>query len=546
MIRPSLICIHWGGVTMRGSRSLIAGLTIGLALSAAGAAAAENVLRFRGMDAAAATMDPHSYFASENEGATKQIYEALLDIDSNLAIVPQLALAWKPLDPTTWQFELRPGVVFHDGTPFTAADVIFSIERAGAETSDLPTLGIATVEAVDDHTVRITTAAPDPSLWLKLADVAIVSKAWAREHGVERPADFYRGREETYASRHANGTGPFMVEVFEPRGRYVLVRNPAWWGTAEYPHNIDRVVHTRKEGDAENVAALLEGEIDLLQTPPYSAIDQILRTPGLKLAYRTKLHTMYFGLDLGSAELRSSNIKERNPFKDKRVRQAMAHAIDFEPILDDLMGELFIPAGMIVAPGVNGYAPEFDQPLPYDPERARMFLAEAGYPDGFSVTLDCASDWGDDEIAECNGVTEQLGKIGIEVTVNFLPTDELDAKVYEKRQSDFYIGGRHMEPDSERALRELFQSQGELNLTGYTNPRVDELLEKMKTEMVTYARDAYLEEAWQIVTDDLVYLPIRHGVSVFAMRKNSGDPARPLGRAALSPRAVHGAEGSLN
>jgi peptide/nickel transport system substrate-binding protein len=512
---------------MGGSRSLIAGLTIGIAVAVADAAAAESVLRFRGMDATAATMDPHSYFASENEGATKQVYEALLDIDSNLAIVPQLALAWKPLDAITWQFELRPDVAFHDGTPFTAADVVFSIERARAETSDLPTLGIATVEALDDHTVRITTAAPDPSLWLKLADIAIMSKAWAREHDVERPADFYRPQEETYASRRANGTGPFMLESFEPRGHWVMVRNPDWWGTAEYPHNIDRVVHTRKESDAENVAALLEGEIDLLQTPPYSAIDQIRRTPGLKLAYRTKLHTMYFGLDQGSAELRSSNIKGRNPFKDKRVRQAMAHAIDIEPILHDLMGELFIPAGTIVAPGVNGYAPELDQRLPYDPQKGRALLLEAGYPDGFSLILDCANDWGDDEIATCKGVAEQLRAIGIEVAINFLSSNEWDAKVYEKRQSDFYIAGRHMEPDSERALRELFQIQGELNFTGYANPRVDELIEKIKTEMVTYARDAYLEEAWQIVTDDLVYLPIRHGVSVFAMRKNLEIPPDP-------------------
>jgi peptide/nickel transport system substrate-binding protein len=198
-------------------------------------------------------------------------------------------------------------VTFHDGTPFTAADVIFSIERARTKTSDFKPYvdGITAVEAIDDHSVRITTAAPDPSLWLKLAEVAIISKAWAEQHGVTKPADYMGAREETYGSRHANGTGPFMLESFEPRGGWVVVRNPNWWGTAEYPHNIDRVVHVRKEGDAENVAALLGGKIDLLQGPAYSAIDQIRRIPGLKLAYRTKLHTLYFGLDQGSAELRS-------------------------------------------------------------------------------------------------------------------------------------------------------------------------------------------------------------------------------------------------
>jgi peptide/nickel transport system substrate-binding protein len=305
-----------------------------------------------------------------------------------------------------------------------------------------------------------------------------------------------------------------------------MVRNPDWWGKADYPHNVDRIVHTRKNQAAE-VDALLKGEIDLLQTMPYWAFDEIRHDPGLKLAYRTKLHTMFFGLDQGSAELRSSNIKGRNPFKDKRVRQAMAHGIDIEPILRGLMGELFIPAGMIAAPGVNGYSPELDQPVRYDPERAKALLIEAGYPDGFSVTLDCANDWGDDEIATCEGVAEQLGAIGIEVAINFLSTDEYDAKAYKDRQSDFRIDGWHMDPDSERVLRELFQSQSEWNVVGYANPRVDELLDKIATEMVTYPRDAYLEEAWRIVTDDLVYLPIRHGVSVFAMRKTLDIPPDP-------------------
>jgi peptide/nickel transport system substrate-binding protein len=507
----------------------IAALAIGITISLTSPAVAENVLRFRGMDATAATMDPHAYATPENRGATRQVYEALLDVDSNLAIVPQLALAWKPLNTTTWKFELRPGVTFHDGTPFTAADVVFSIERARAKTSDLRAYvdGITAVEAIDDRTVRFTTTGPDPSLWLKLADVAIISKAWAEEHGVTRPADYNGAREETYASRHANGTGPFMVEAFEPRSDYALVRNPAWWGTAEYPHNIDRVVHTRKEDDSENVAALLQGEIDLLQGPPYSAIDQIRRTAGLKLTSRTKLLTNFFGIDPGSAELRSSESKGKNPFKDKRVRQAMAHAIDIEPILHDLMGELFIPAGMIVAPGVNGYAPELDQPVPYDPEKARALLAEAGYPDGFSVTLDCPNDWGDDEIATCRGVAQQLGDIDVQVAINFLSTNEHEAKVYRDRQSDFYLDGSYMDPDSERTLRDLFHSQGQRNVTGYANPRVDELIEKIKIEMVTYGRDAYLEEAWRIVTGDLVYLPIRHGVSVFAMRKNLEIPPDP-------------------
>ena len=146
-------------------------------------------------------------------------------------------------------------------------------------------------------------------------------------------------------------------------------------------------------------------------------------------------------------------------------------------------------------------------------------LAEAGYPHGFNVTLDCPNDWGDDEIAACR-VCRATGKIGIEVAINFLSTDEYNAKVYNDRNSDFYIDGWDMDPDSAGVLRDLFHTQSEWNVTGYANPQVDALLEKIKTEMVTYGRDAYLEEAWRIVTEDVVYLPIRHGVSVFAMRDN--------------------------
>ena len=287
------------------------------------------------------------------------------------------------------------------------------------------------------------------------------------------------------------------------------------------------MVHIRKEGDAEKLTALLEGEIDLLQTPPYSAIDQIRRTPGLKILSRTKLHTLFFGLDQGSAELRSSNVKGRNPFKDRRVRQAMAYAIDMEPILRPLMGELYVPAGTLVAPGVNGYAPELDRRPLYDPERARALLVEAGYPEGFSVTLNCNKDWGDDDIATCKGVAAQLGNIGIEVAIEFLSTDGWDKKVFAERQSDLHIDAWNMAPDSEQVLKQCFHGQNYWNVTGYANPRVDELIDKIGAEMVTYARDAYLEEAWRIVTEDLVYLPIRHGVSVFAMRENLEIPPDP-------------------
>jgi peptide/nickel transport system substrate-binding protein len=262
----------------------------------------------------------------------------------------------------------------------------------------------------------------------------------------------------------------------------------------------------------------------LLQAPLYSGLNQIRQNPDLKIVYRPKLYTAFFGFDQVSQQLRTANIKGKNPFKDRRVRQAMAHAIDVTAPLRSVMGELFIPAGMLIAPGVNGYAPELDQPAPYDPDKAKRLLAEAGYPAGFSVTLDCPNDWGDDESTECNVAAQQLGRVGIEVSINFQPGDQVLAEVEQRHESDFFLDAWLSDPDSEGLLRDLFQSDSKYNLVGYADPRVDELLEKIKPEMVTYARDAYLEEVWRIVTEDVAYLPIRHGVSVFAMRKNLDIP----------------------
>jgi peptide/nickel transport system substrate-binding protein len=434
----------------------IAALAIGMTISLASPATAENVLRFTSGSGGAVTMDPHSSGLLFDRAATMQVYEQLLDIDSNLAIVPQLAVGWQPLDPNTWEFELRQGVHFHDGTPLTPEDVVFSIERARAGTSQLqtPVANIAAIRAINNRILRITTTAPDPLLWMRLSFVAIMSKNWSETHDVPTPADRYG--EETYASRHANGTGPFVLEEFEPHGRWVLIRNPDWWGKADNSVDIDRIVHTWSSDDEDNLAALLDGEVDLLQAPLYSGLAAIQRDPDLKIVYRPKLQTFFFGFDQGSTELRSSDVKGKNPFKDKRVRQAMAHAIDMATVLRPLMGKLFIPAGTLVPPGVNGYAPELAQPAPHDPDRARA--------------------------------------------------------------SDFFLDSWQSDPDSEGLLNYLFHSQSPHNMARYANPRVDELIEKIKTQMVTYARDAYLEEAWKILTDDLVYLPVRHGVSVFAMR----------------------------
>jgi peptide/nickel transport system substrate-binding protein len=433
------------------------------------------------------------------------------------------------VEPTTWEFELRPNVRFHDGKPFTAADVVFSFVRAKTE---LPVgfaeriESVAAVRAKDEHTVQIQTKFPDPQLWDKVSHIGIMSKGWAEAHDSRVPVNVSVG-EENYASRHANGTGPFILKEFEPNGPLVMVRNSDWWGVEPYPHNLDRIEYTPIAHPEERLAALLHGDLDLLTDPPFSALDRIRSTPGLKLAQAPELRTIWLGLDQGREELRSSNVKGRNPFKDRRVRQAIYQAIDIEAIRIDIMRGLAMPAGMLAAPGAVGYAPELDQRLPYDLEAAKGLLAAAGYPNGFSVTLDCPNNrWINDE-AICRALAAQLGEVGIGVTANPQTKQLFFAKI-DNRETDFFFDS-WLAMDSESLFINFYRTGSE-DAPGYSNSRVDDLIEKIDREMITYGRDAMIEEVWKIVLDDIVHIPLHHQVIVWAMRDNLDLTVFPFNR----------------
>ena len=207
--------------------------------------------------------------------------------------------------------------------------------------------------------MRVRTIEPNPILPEQLFTIGIMSKAWAERHGAVEVAP-YTDAEIAYVEDHANGTGPFMLQDYEPGARMVLVKNADWWGLAKDPHNIDRVVFTAVADPAQRMAALLAGEIDFLHDPPFAELDRLASTPGVRLEQTMEFRTIFFGLNQGSPELRSSNVKGRNPFADLRVRQAVYQAIDIEAIRTGIMRGLAIPAGMIIQPGMNGYTPEFD------------------------------------------------------------------------------------------------------------------------------------------------------------------------------------------
>jgi peptide/nickel transport system substrate-binding protein len=486
------------------------------AVLAAPLARAENVLRWASLSEAL-TFDPHAAAHNSTIVEHRQVYETLVDFDASYRLEPALATSWRLVDPLTWEFELRQGVTFHDGAPFTAGDVVFSLQRARASQFKGYVRPVASVEAVGEHTVRIGTATPSPDLPMLLVLIFIMSESWAERHGALAPAPF-DDAEVTFIERHANGTGPFRLQSFEPGVGTVMTRNPDWWGLDRNPHNIDRIEHVWITDRTRGLAALLAGEIDFLQTPPLDQLDRIESTSGLKVQKTDEFRIVFLGLDQGSAELRSSDVKGANPFKDRRVRRAVYQAIDVEAIRTEVMHGLSRPTGILIPPKDNGWSEELDQRLPYDPAAARVLLVEAGYPDGFRVQLDCPNDRYVNDAAVCGAVAAMLGRIGIRVTVDSRPFREHLPKIT-KQQTDFWLFGWFSSTfDAQTNFLNLIRSDAPFNATGYANPRLEELIDSIGAEVSTYVRDTMIEEAWRTVRDDIVYVPLHQQPLAWAMR----------------------------
>lgn len=507
----------WSG--WRTARLLAIGFALGLlgfGLSP-GSASAETVLRFSSQGDAL-TLDPHAQAEGPTIRMLGQIYETLVGRDPALRLEPALAVSWRLIDPTTWEFELRRNVTFHNGAAFTAEDVVFSLARAQSETSNFRSRlqSILRAEAVDDFTLRLITDGPNPILPNQLTSFFIMDSGWAAEHGVERPQDYSAG-EETYAVRHANGTGPFILEHRAAEEETRLRRNDQWWGLESYPHNLDRLVFRPIANAATRTAALLSGELDLTLDLPLQDIDRVKQTEGYKVQTASQDRTIFFGLNQASDTLRAPGTAGRNPLKDPRVRRAMLLAIDADAIRDSVMRGLSDPAGIIAAPVVAGHSEELDTRPAVDLEAARGLLAKAGYPNGFQITLNCPNDRYVNDERICTAVAAMLAKIAIEVRLEALPKAQHFPKVA-KRQVDFYmLGWGSSTLDSHDTFRYLVHSEGPWNATGYAEPEVDRLIEAIGTEVDEKARAEMVEEVWQRIKKDVVYLPLHHQVIAWGM-----------------------------
>jgi len=507
-----------------GARRVL-GLLVGLfALAGAPGGAGAQTLRWASQGDAL-TMDPQS----QNEGLTNavngQVYERLTSFDRQLRIVPSLATGWTQPSPTTWRFSLRPGVKFHDGTALTADDVVFSINRAKnpASTFSVYASALGTPVAIDPLTVEFRLPQVNPVFLEHVNTVFIMSRAWAEKHGVTRPLDF-KNKEESHAAFNANGTGPFMLVARQPGIRTTFRRNPNWWGRPE--GNVKEIVYTPIANDATRLAALISGEIDLVLDPAPRDIARLRTVAGVKVIEGPENRVIFIGMDQQRDELLYGSVKDRNPFKDLRVRRALNHAVDIETMRGKLMNGMAVPTGGNTPSPLGAFNdPEIEARTPFDLALARRLMAEAGYADGFEVTLDCPNNRyvNDEEI--CVALAAMWAQIKVRVKVNAMPRANYFPKMEKWDTSMYMLGWGGAVTDAETTLTPVMRNpgpkgEGLYNYGRSRNDKFDALAAASSTEADPARREALIKAALREWKEQAHTIPLHRQMIPWAARAN--------------------------
>lgn len=464
------------------------------------------------------SMDPYTLNEGFTNNVLKHVYEPLIRYNRELKIEGALAVSWETASPTVWRFKLRQGVKYHNGNPFTADDVAFSINRAKDDDSDWKGIlsPIKQVRKVDDFTVEFETDGPFPTLPRELSTILIMDKEWAVEHGVEKPVNIKSGT-ANYATSHANGTGPFILRVREPDVRTELDVNPNWWDTPV--HNITKLVLRPIKSPPTRVAALLSGEIDMMFPVPLQDIDRVNRTAGYRVLEGPSERTIFIGMNQRADELPDSNVKGKNPFKDIRLRKAFYMAIDEQAIVDRIMRGKATLAGLLLAPTTNGFDPNQNSRTPYDPDRAKQLLRDAGYPDGFEMGMDCPNDRYVNDEAICQAIVSMLAKVGIKVNLLAQTRSKYFSKILKKDTSMYLLGWAAFGPrDGHSTLSQLVASDGSYNAGGYSNAKADELIRQIAMEVDQEKRQRLFSEVFKIMREEFAYIPLHQQALAWAVR----------------------------
>ena len=496
----------------------VAALATGLALSAAHA----TTLKW-GAQNDILTLDPHSQNHATTNAILMHAYEGLTRYNPKFEVEPALATKWTYVSPTQVRFELRRGVKFHDGSDFTADDVVFNFGRIKQPqgTMSIYVTGINDVKKIDDYTVEMTLAAPNPMLLRNLIDFRMMSKSWSEKNKTMNVQD-YKNKEDNFASRNVNGTGAYHITGWQPDQKITMTINKGWWD--KHGGNVTEVIYTPIKSDPTRVAALLSGELDMLTDLPTQDVARIRGDSKLKVMVGNEVRTIYLALDMHNPELKYSDVKGKNPFKDKRVREALSIAIDRELIKRNTMRGLSLPAGIMVAPGVNGNAPDIDAAVKADPERAKKLLADAGYPNGFEVQLNCPNNRyvNDEEI--CQNITVMWARIGVKTKLAAESMATFIQKVQNFDTSAYLLGWGVATLDAQYTLQSLVRTKttgadGNFNFGRISDPEVDRLVDAMKSEIDEKKRNAMIREALLRTRDEVLLIPLHHQLRPWAMKR---------------------------
>lgn len=472
----------------------------------------------------ATSLDPHSHNESFTNYFLANVYEGLVGRDRDFQISGQLAESWEQLDDKTWVFKLRPDVTFHDGSAFNAEDVVFSFDRALTESSNFKHV-LASVEsyrAIDDLTIEIITTAPNPILLNDLLDLMILDKQWAEANGAEEPINL-QAEEKSFSATNANGTGPFAVSSRAQGEKTELVKYADYWNETG---NIDSVIFTPINNASTLVSALLSGEVDLVMPLPLQDIARVESADGIKVVSSPEARTMYIGMDQWRDQIIESPVKG-NPFKDLRVRQAFAHAIDAQAIIDRVMQGQATLSTQYVMDKVNGFNPALER-LAYDPEQARSLLADAGYEDGLELTMDCSTDRYVNDGQICQAAVSLLARVGVKVNLIAQPKAQFFPKVVapEFGTSFFLLSWTPSTMDALNVFqnvlgsRDLDNGRGAWNISGCSVPEADAIVEKAAVTMDAAARTTMLEEAMALMVEDVCLIPLHVQQLVWGAAEN--------------------------
>jgi peptide/nickel transport system substrate-binding protein len=494
-------------------------------LCSAAPATAERELRV-GLSADVSSMDPHFAALASNVNISSHVFDTLMQVDADAKLIPGLAESWRTVDDTTWEFKLRRGVLFHDGSELTAEDVVFSLDRP-LQFSNRPSgfqsyiKSIVAKEAVDRYTVRLRTAKPYALLPYELVSVFIVSRQAAAN---AEAWDFDNGRAMI-------GTGPYRFLRFLRGDRIELQRNETFWGPRP---QWERVSFRLITSDPARIAGLLSGGLDLIDNVPPSDVTRLQKDSRFALDRKVSWRTIFYSLDQrpqASASItdRAGRPLDPNPLSDPRVRLALSKAINRSAIADRVMEGLAVPTANIVSPAIAGHEPALAAQA-YDPEGARRLLREAGYPDGFTLTVHAPNNRyvNDEQVAQA--VAQMLSRVGIAARVETLPLNIYFSKARAQNFPFAMLGWGSF--SGTLALRSLLMTHdtqrglGAWNWGRYSNAAFDRPVLQALETFDDSAREQLVRQAVRQAYADTAIVPLDHQIAMWAMRKDLRYTAR--------------------